>query len=168
MEIASDTALKQLLTATPPKITVVLDAPIFWAVSATSNTAATAPPKAAPAIIQPENTPKAQHSVTASPAPALTPMIPGDANLFVNTLCITAPDTDSAAPDSTQATVLGTLAYQTILAAGVSTFPIPFFITAKSSVSVIFALPRQILKTIAAIKSNAAPAKQLFVLYFFI
>ena len=59
-------------------------------------------------------------------------------------------------------------AYQTILAAGVSTFPIPFFITAKSSVNVILALPRQILKTIAAIKSNAAPAKQLFVLYFFI
>ena len=166
--IASEAAFKQLFTATPPNITVVLEALIFCAVRATKSTAATAPPKAAPAMIHPDNAPNAQQMVTAKPAPAFTPIIPGDASLFVKTPCMTAPDVASAAPDRTQAMVLGSLAYQIILEAGVFTFPTPFLIACTNSGKAILALPKQMLIITAAIKIITAPMKQLSILYFFI
>ena len=121
--IPSDTAFRKLLTATPPSITVVLDAFIFCAVKDTRNTAKSAPRKEAPAIIQPLIAPHAQQIVTASPAPAFTPMIPGEASLLASTPCITVPDTASPAPASRHAAVLGSLIYQKILPA----MPPPFF-----------------------------------------
>ena len=69
-----------LLIATPDKITVVRDAPVRRASITTISTAAMAPPNAATDVAQPERTPNAQQTVTASPAPALMPMMPGDAS----------------------------------------------------------------------------------------
>ena len=155
--MASDAALKKLFTATPPKITVVLDAPIFCAVTATSNTEHNAPQNAAPAMTQPEILPIAQQMVTVSPAPELTPIILGDASLFPNTPCMTAPETANAAPESRQATVLGSLEYQKILP------PTPLFapciIACIKSDNVNFAVPKHKLASTEPIQRTMIKTK---------
>ena len=65
---------------------------------ATTKTANKAPAKADPAINHPDSVPNAHPMVTANPAPAFTPIIPGEASLLFNTLCIMAPATANPAP----------------------------------------------------------------------
>ena len=67
--------------------------------------------------------PMAQHTVTARPAPALTPMMLGDASWLASTFWITAPDTARALPARRQAKVRGKRTYQRILAATVPPGP---------------------------------------------
>ena len=74
--------------------------------------AAKAPPKAARDTVQPDSAPKAQHTVTARPAPALTPMMPGEASLLPRTLCRIQPAAAKAPPERIQARVLGSREYQ--------------------------------------------------------
>ena len=62
---------------------------------------------AAVEMIHPDKAPAAQHTVTPRPAPALTPMILGDASLLERTFCRTAPETDNPAPARRQAIVRG-------------------------------------------------------------
>ena len=78
-------------------------------ISIINNEVTIAPKKALILIIKPEVTPIAHDSVTASPAPELTPIIPGAAKLFARTLCSIAPETANAAPAAIQAIVLGSL-----------------------------------------------------------
>ncbi len=98
--------------ATPAKITVPREAPVLRANNTTVSTATIAPPKAAREIAHPESAPAAQHAVTASPAPALTPMVLGEASLLPNNFCKTHSAHDSAAPESRQAAVRGRREYQ--------------------------------------------------------
>ena len=48
--------------------------------------------------------------VTPRPAPALTPIMPGEASLLERTFCSIAPDTERAVPAARQAAVRGSLA----------------------------------------------------------
>ena len=81
----SETAPKRLFMATPMRITVPREAPHFFAPKLTAITAAKAPRKAKTDIRQPPASPRAAHRVTASPAPALTPMMLGDASRLART-----------------------------------------------------------------------------------
>ena len=91
-------ALNRLEMATPARTRVIFDAPVFLAMKYTSITAASAPMKA-----DSDLTPKvvgniARLRTTAKPAPALTPIMFGEARGLPRTACITAPDTARAAP----------------------------------------------------------------------
>ena len=121
-----------------------------------------APAKAAPAMAQPDNAPRAQQTVTAKPAPALTPIILGEANRLCSTIWITAPDTARAAPDSRQAAVLGRREYQKINPA------VPWGPASSALYSwfkVSFTEPRQILSSAAATQSSSAPPMTVFLLF---
>ena len=59
----------------------------------------------------------AHRSATARPAPELTPMMPGEASGLLSTVWITAPETASAAPESSAARVRGSRLNSTIFAA---------------------------------------------------
>ena len=123
MVIVSVTALRHAVTATPPSTTVVLEALLFLATMTTRKVAAIAPKKADPATAHAAYDPNAQQAATASPAPALTPMIPGDARLLASTFCMTAPDTASPAPAIRLAAVRGRRTYHNILEAAVLSGP---------------------------------------------
>ncbi len=103
-------AFHTAFSATPPKITVVLDAFIRYEKRKIIKTVTRLPEKAAHETANPENVPAARQSVTPSPAPALTPIIPGEASLLSKTFCSTAPDTERAAPEANAASVRGSLA----------------------------------------------------------
>ena len=119
----SETAPRVAFTATPAKITVVRDAPASFAAKDTASTAANAPRKAAPAIAQPDRKPSAPQTVTARPAPALTPMMLGEARGLHNTFWITQPAVLRAAPASRHAAVRGSRENQKIRPATVSVPP---------------------------------------------
>ena len=80
--IVSETALKKVFIATPIRMTVPLDAPSFFETRLTIITAAKAPTNENRESRHPPKMPKAVHSVTASPAPELTPIILGEARRF--------------------------------------------------------------------------------------
>ena len=82
----SENAFSTLLSATPPSMTVVLETLLCCEKSVISRTTIRLPANAAADIAQPERIPKAQQMVTPRPAPALTPMILGDASLLARTL----------------------------------------------------------------------------------
>ena len=91
-------APNRLFMATPIKITVPLEAFHFRAQILTNITAKKAPRKAERDTTHPPYIPNAAQMVTASPAPELTPMMFGEANLFARTPCIITPATASANP----------------------------------------------------------------------
>lgn len=123
MVTASETAPSKALTATPIKITVPRDAPHRLAPTLMSMAARKAPTKENSESLQPPIIPHAEQRVTASPAPAFTPISPGDASRLASTPCITAPETESAAPHSRLAKTLGKRTYHKILASEVSFGP---------------------------------------------
>ena len=100
------------MSDTPASSTLVLLARVFLEMTMMAKDVTIAPRKADAEIIHPETAPRAVARVTANPAPELTPMIPGAARELASTLCITAPEMESAKPAAMQATVLGSLEYQ--------------------------------------------------------
>ena len=84
--MASVPALRKVLTATPPRTTVMREAPVRRATSTTIITAAIPPQNDIPATAHPAAAPPAaQQMETARPAPALTPMMLGEASGFAST-----------------------------------------------------------------------------------
>ena len=116
----SQTAFNMLFSATPPRMTVVLDALVRRENRKMNRTVIRLPPKAAQETARPDNAPAAQQRVTPRPAPALTPMMPGEASLLASTFCSTAPDT---APAAREARVRGSLAYSRMLLLTLSPWP---------------------------------------------
>ena len=57
--------------------------------------------------LKPPMMPKAEEMVTASAAPAFTPIMLGEASLLARTFCITAPETARAIPHTKVARTLG-------------------------------------------------------------
>src|SRR5699024_3243027 len=85
----------RLEIATPARTSVMREAPVASAKTSTSPTPAIAPAKAASGCSAAAGA-SAQHSVTASPAPALTPMICGAASGFASTVWMMDPAAASA------------------------------------------------------------------------
>ena len=68
-----------------------------------------APRKAEMDMVHPERAPSTREMVTRSPAPELTPIIPGAARELESTLWRIAPERARAKPEKRAATVLGSL-----------------------------------------------------------
>ena len=108
--IDSHIAFRILFNATPPKITVVLEALVRLENKVMRMTVIRLPANAAKETANPDKIPRPQQTVTPRPAPALIPMIPGAASLLASTFCSTAPDTANAPPAKREAKVRGSLA----------------------------------------------------------
>ena len=118
--IMSVNALKILLTATPIKITVLLDALNLKEKTHIRNAATKAPAKEKTeydnALYMPVN---AQMAIP-KPAPALIPTMLGDARLLANTACTMTPETASAPPQIKEAITRGSRTYKIIRPSGES------------------------------------------------
>ncbi len=93
--------------ATPVSTRVIRDAPARCDTASTSMALPNAPAKAAAGVRETAAGARAQQSATAAPAPAFTPITLGAARGFARTVCITAPETASAAPATRQPAVRG-------------------------------------------------------------
>ena len=106
---ASVMAEKTLDTATPARIMVSLEAPVFSAMKRTSMTPQKAPMKAATGVYLTAVGMKAMAVATAQPAAELTPIILGAARGLERTFWMITPATASPEPTVRQPRALGSL-----------------------------------------------------------
>ena len=127
------------------------------------STARNAPRNDMAEYINPPYIPKNAETVTAKPAPEFTPIMLGEASLFESTFCITAPETERAAPVKRAASVLGRREYKNIIPSGVK---FPSLIPSVTDENEIVTLPIVKPKQAATIKSVTAEIYIMMVFLF--
>jgi hypothetical protein len=127
---------------------VLRDTDFLFAKKEIRRTATRLPKKAEAETATPDMIPNEAAMVTPSPAPALTPIMLGEASLFASTCCNIAPEHASAAPAKSDANTLGILEYTIILFIADGSFSKAAFISSVGEIKTLPSItPRKIAST---------------------